>query len=428
VGHVTPTPAGTFRANWRDPSGRQKAKTFKTKKEAKAFLAEIEGAKNRGTYVSPHAGRQRFGPYAKRWLSARNAELTTAARDASIMRTHVIPRWGQVPLGKIDHLGIQAWVTELGERLAPATVGECSRLVSGVLRSAVRDCLIGANPCEGVRLPRRRKKDGEGVTLTPAVLTGQLLPAMPVRHRALVALAGGTGLRWGECVGLRWSAVDWSGWDRACDAHERAFCARCVGNHEITVRVLRVAVEVAGTVTVKPYPKTRAGRRSVPVPSFVASHLHGYRDAYPAGPAGEIFTNLAGGPLRRTQFRSRVWRPALVRAGLLGKVVEVGPYKYRATWADRVGVEWSAEFTTERDAVAHVANRAAGGLRFHDLRHSYATWLVSRGLPVNDVKEVMGHENASTTLNRYTHGSEGRGRRVLGAFADDLLAPNEDDE
>jgi integrase len=41
--------------------------------------------------------------------------------------------------------------------------------------------------------------------------------------------------------------------------------------------------------------------------------------------------------------------------------------------------------------------------KFHDLRHCYATWLVSDGVPVNVVQAVMRHEQASTTLNRYTH-------------------------
>ena len=134
-----------------------------------------------------------------------------------------------------------------------------------------------------------------------------------------------------------------------------------------------------------------------------------------------MFTNTAGGPLRRTLFRSRVWRPALVRAGLLGAVAETGPGKWHATWTDAAGVEWSAEFITEREAVAHVARKAAGGLRFHDLRHSYATWLVSRGVPVNDLQRAMGHERASTTLDRYTHRSVHRGEHVRSAFADDSL-------
>lgn len=80
---------------------------------------------------------------------------------------------------------------------------------------------------------------------------------------------------------------------------------------------------------------------------FVVEYLTGYRNAYLPGPAGEVFRNSAGGPLRRTQFRARVWRPALVRAGLLGNVVNTGPYRWRATWLDKDGVERSAEFTTE---------------------------------------------------------------------------------
>ena len=47
--------------------------------------------------------------------------------------------------------------------------------------------------------------------------------------------------------------------------------------------------------------------------------------------------------------------------------------------------------------------RAAARLWFHDLRHSYATWLVSDGVPINVVSRLMGHEQISTTLNRYTH-------------------------
>ncbi|MFU8875792.1 tyrosine-type recombinase/integrase [Micromonospora sp. SL4-19] len=160
-----------------------------------------------------------------------------------------------------------------------------------------------------------------------------------------------------------------------------------------TIEVVRVAVEVARTVTIKPYPKSRAGRRTVPVPDFAAELLAAHREAFPAGPRGEVFTNSSAGPLRRTLLRARVWRPSLVRAGLLGDVSRLGHFKWRAAWVNTGGVKWSAEFTTEREAVAHVAKMTPGGLRFHDLRHSYATELVSRGVPVNDVQAVMGHEN-----------------------------------
>ncbi|MEU0156921.1 tyrosine-type recombinase/integrase [Micromonospora fulviviridis] len=55
-------------------------------------------------------------------------------------------------------------------------------------------------------------------------------------------------------------------------------------------------------------------------------------------------------------------------------------------------------------------------MRFHDLRHAYATWLVTDGVPINLVQRVMGHEQASTTLNRYTHTPDDYAARVLAAF------------
>jgi integrase len=407
MGHIIQTPAGGYRANWRDAAGRQRAKTFRTKREAGAYLAEVETTLNRGRYVDPHAGRIRFADYARRWLAARNDEITTAARDASIMRNHVVPRWGSTPLAKIDHLAAQQWVTELGETLSPATVTECFRLTSAVMKTAVRDRLIGHNPCEGVRLTRRRRTDTDDRVIGRHDLVTQLLPAVPARYGALVALAGGTGLRWGECVGLRWDAVD-----LAAGA----------------VRVVRVAVEVSGHVSDKPYPKSRASRRVVPLPSFVAELLAAHRRIYADGRSGLVFTSRTGEALRRGTFRARIWRPSLVRAGLLGKVVEVGKDKFMARWQDRSGREQSKEFTTRPAASAHIVKHAHGGLRFHDLRHSYATWLVSAGVPINDVSAVMGHEQTSTTLDRYTHPSQDRDRRVRSVFADFLLTPPPDDD
>lgn len=396
MGHISKTPGGSFRANWRDPAGRQKAKTFSTRKEASAFLAEITASLNRGTYISPAAGKTKFGTYAVTWLDARNNERTTIARDRSIMYTHVLPRWETTALGRIDHSAVQAWVTELSARLAPATVARCLQLTSGVFKAAIRDRLIPINPCEGVKLPAQRRSDSSMRVLTHDQFAA-LLAVLPGRHQALVALGAGTGLRWGELVGLRLDAIDL---DRA------------------TLHVIRTLTEVAGNVQVKPYPKSRAGRRVVPIPGFALVELRRHLTAFPPVD-GFVFTNSAGGPLRRTLFRARIWRPSLVRAGLLGDVTQTSPATWRATWEDSEDTTHLAEFATEKAAVAHVARYCAGPCpRFHDVRHSFATWLVSDGVPVNDVAKVMGHEQTSTTLNRYTHPSPAYINRIRDAFAD----------
>ncbi|MER5702603.1 tyrosine-type recombinase/integrase [Micromonospora sp. NPDC002296] len=65
-------------------------------------------------------------------------------------------------------------------------------------------------------------------------------------------------------------------------------------------------------------------------------------------------------------------------------------------------------------------------MRFHDLRHAYATWLVTDAVPINLAQRVMGHEQASTTLNRHTHTPDDYAARVLEAFdgsAASLLPP-----
>lgn len=163
--------------------------------------------------------------------------------------------------------------------------------------------------------------------------------------------------------------------------------------------------------------------RLMPLAGILDHHVK----AYPPNSDRLIFTNSAGGPLRRTLFRSRVWRPALVRAGLLGDVTQTDTGTWRGMWEDSTDTTHHAEFRTEREAVAHVARHCAGPCpRFHDLRHSFATWLVSDGVPINDVSKVMGHEQTSTTLNRYTHPSLTYVNRVRDVFADFPLTGDND--
>ncbi|MEV4522662.1 site-specific integrase [Micromonospora tulbaghiae] len=408
MGHIVKTPAGTYRANWRDATGRQKAKTFRTKREASAFLAETEASVSRGSYVDPSAGRTKFSAYADRWLLSRSVEATTLAAWSSRLRARLLPYWGGWQLGKIDHLAVQEWVTQLGKQVAPATVASCFSLFSSILGSAVRSRLIAFNPCEGVRLPAQRKRAGGVQTISQSEVTDRLLPAVPEWHRALVAAAAGAGLRWGECLGLRWGCVDLT---------------------SSTLVVERVVIEVDGHLFDKPYPKSAKSRRSVPLAPFLEQTLQRHRELVAHSPDDRVFTNYEGGSMLRSNFRRQIWRPSLVRAGLLGQVAEVAPSRFRATWSDRDGAQWSAEFPTEREASACVATKAAGGLRFHDLRHCYATWLVSSGVPVNIVQAVMGHEQASTTLNRYTHTPADfheSVRKVFGGFADDPLTTKDD--
>lgn len=406
MGHINKTPAGSFRANWRDPAGDQKAKSFKTRKEAAAYLAEIEDSINKGTYIDPRKGKLLFDHHALNWLESRHVEVRTHERTLSVMRTHLLPAWSGWPLAKIEHLKVQEWVNALSRKLSPASVAKCHRTLSMLMASAVRARLIPFNPCEGVKLPSAHKPQRPAQAISRKEFFKQLLPAVPTSHRALVALPAGTGLRWGECVGLTWSAIDLE---------------------DCTLRVAQVVIESGGARSVKRSPKSRAGMRTVPIPDFLLRELTALKATRLAhDPAALVFTTRTGQPPLRSTFRREVWRPALVRAGLLGSVVEIGQGKWRAEWTDDSDLLVTKYFATEDEAVGHVAAHAPGGLRFHDLRHSYATWLVSDGVPVNIVQKVMGHESASTTLNLYTHAPNQFEKRIKDVFEDpddDSLTP-----
>jgi len=319
---IRKTPAGNWRASWRDPGGRQVSKTFPTKREATAFLAKMTTTMSAGAYISPHAGRVLFGDHAREWMKTWNTEATTTARDTSVMRNHVLAKWESWPLTKIDHMAVQGWITDLGSRLSPATLVQCRRLTSGVLRSALRNRLIAANPCDGVRIPARRTQDTDEHVIDRTVFRSTLLPVVPDRYRGLVAVGGGAGLRWGEAAGLCADALDLDG-------------AR--------LRVIRTVIEVSGHTSFKPFPKTTAGRRTVPVPRWLVALLREHLEHYPRGEAGVVFANQVGGAYRRTLFRTRVWRPALVRAGLLGHVEPDGD-KFHGEWTDAAGLPGSAMF------------------------------------------------------------------------------------
>ncbi len=176
----------------------------------------------------------------------------------------------------------------MSKRLSPATVAECRRLTAAVLRSAVRNRLIAYNPCDDIRVPKRRKKDTDEQVIARDVFRHKLLPAVPDRYRGMVAVAGGAGLRWGEAAGLCADAVD-------LDAGR--------------LRVIRTVVEVSGHTRFKGYPKSTAGRRTIPLPGWLVEILREHIEQYGYGEADLLFANGVGGAHRRTLFRARSLAP-----------------------------------------------------------------------------------------------------------------------
>lgn len=224
---------------------------------------------------------------------------------------------------------------------APGSVEVVYRWVAAIFKAAVGDQLIGASPCNRIALPKR--EDGEVVPLT-AFQVQQMADACPDRYRALVVVvvvvvAAGTGLRQGECFGLSVDRVDF--------LHRQ-------------VRVNRQLIGVRAGVPEFGPPKSKAGFRTVPLPDVVSTVLAEHLARYRRGSSDLIFTSSYGTPLRRNTA-GEMWHRAAGKADL---------------------PEWAT---------------------FHDLRHFYASLLISRGCSVKTVQRRLDHQSAMETLDTYGH-------------------------
>lgn len=322
-------------ATWRDPDGRRHSKTFERQVDAQRWLTEVEGDKLQGRYVDPSGAKTLFEERFRTWSATTvNLRPSTRARDESYARSLILPTFGRLPLGAIDHDLIQAWVAQLvADGKAPATVHRAHQILSKVIRSAVKARLIPANPCDDTELPRIEREEQR--FLTPAEVAS-LADHMDPRYRAFVLLGSYGGLRAGEAFGLRRKRLDLL---------------------RGTIDVAETLVEVKGVHHFGP-PKTRAGRRVVPLPRSVVDVL----TEHTAGLAPDdlVFTSPKGEPVRLSLFRRRHWAPAVAAAGL-------------------------------------------EPLRIHDLRHTAVAFWIAAGANPNEVKARAGHTSVTTVLDRYGH-------------------------
>jgi hypothetical protein len=119
---------------YRDPAGRQRTKVFDRKIDAERYLTTTEAAKLSGSYVDPRRAAVSVGEFAKKWKAAQaHLKPSTRERYASLLREHVEPRWGRVPLSEVAHSDVQAWVSDLAEKRSASAAIKAHRVLSLVL-------------------------------------------------------------------------------------------------------------------------------------------------------------------------------------------------------------------------------------------------------------------------------------------------------
>ncbi len=345
------TPAGAVRyfVRLRGPTGRQYARSFKTKREAQQFQATELADRARGTWLDPQASRISFSAWADEWLhsSGPRWKTRTAAKHEMAMRAHWVPALGTQTLETLTPRIIQAAVSTVAADHSPSSVQTYYGTLRACLSDAVENDLLGRTPCRGVKLPA--KSIVQKRVVTPAELH-RLADAVGDDWRALVYLGGVVGLRFGEAVALRPYDVD-------LDAG--------------TVSIRRTIVDDDGRLEIG-VPKTAAAVRSLAMPEPMTQELRDHIARLDLNEDELLFADAFGGPLRRSNFRSRVFIPAVKQAGL-------------------------------------------DGLTFHGLRHSAATQWVSHGLDPRTVQHRLGHSDPRLVLQLYAHAVSEADQRAANA-------------
>lgn len=291
-----------FQARWRTHDGRERSATFATADEAVAHLLAVRSGEHRDSPAT-------VGEWFTRWRAHAHAQArpSTLARDDSYLHTHFLPRFGGALIAEVTPWDLQQWVTHLTTKLAPASVHKVHSAASKVFTAAALGGDITTNPAREVKLPAIPDVEARFLTTTELARLDAALATRSPEWSEVVPLLADAGLRIGELAALRVRDLDLPAG---------------------TVQIRQTLVEVRGTIHLGP-PKSRHGRRVVPTLTTQTCELLAERvERLQLETEDPLFAGPRGGLLRPALFRRRIFAPAVITAGLSGKVT---PHTLRHT-------------------------------------------------------------------------------------------------
>ena len=339
--------------------GKRVRKTFygATAEEVGAKLLEARSKAARGVPIRANE-RGTVAKYLARWLETRKASIRPAsyASYESIVRVHVIPAIGSRQLARLTPQHVSAVTAALAAKRSGTTARGVRKVVSAALRDAMEEGLIARNVAAISKAPHAEPKPIEALTPAEARTLLDHVAGDPLR-RALWMTLLLTGLRRGEALGLAWSG-----------------CDLVAGTASIT----RTLIAVRGRA-IEGEPKTRAGRRTIPLPASLVDLLRGVQAA---------------------QFRAHASRWVFADPTTGG---QLHPHTVSDWW---------------------VADVKAAGLphrKLHSTRHTFASWAAAGGTSVRDVADMLGHADPGVTLKMYQRSFESTKRDASDRVASRLL-------
>ena len=351
----------------RDDKGKRRRKFVSvkgTKAQAQRKLRELLTSVDKGMPLD--TSKATVTAFLETWLTD-YAETNTAPRTVEGYRekiwAYILPHFGDVPLVKLTPQHVQSLYREmLGRGLSPRTVLQTHRILREALKHGVKWGLLLRNVCDAVDPPKPRSK--EMTALDTAGVEKFLDTAFNTPYGAFFFLAIYTGLRRGELLGLRWSAV------------------------KLKARSLSVTETIQrlnGQGLVSSEPKTKRSRRLVSLPPDALALLTGLkvkqredREAVGLGwsESDYVFSHSDGRPFH--------------------------PDTVTHSFAEII----------KRSGLPH--------LRLHDLRHTHATMMMEQGVNPKIVSERLGHASVVITLDTYSHVSPGLQEEAAIRFGEGL--------
>jgi integrase len=331
----------TYVVVYRDAAGRQRKETARTLNDARALKRRRESGD-----TNP-AGNLAFAQYALEWIDRHPARNSTRDDYRNHLERWIVPFIGEKrKLADVSPLLVNQLAAHLrgaqgrSGPLADSTIATILKPLRACLAQAKAEGLIAHNPTQGLRLPKRETIDDRDEDVVRALSRDQLatfLQLVPDRHRLLFRFLAATGVRISELTAVHWRHLELNG----TSPHVRVRRAYVRGRMEP--------------------PKTRHGRREVPLSPTLVDELRAWHKAT-EWPRDEdlVFPGLTGQPLNYGNLPHRVLVPT----------------------AQEAGVPW---------------------IGFHTFRHTCASLLFDQGRNAKQVQRWLGHHSAAFTLDTYVH-------------------------
>ncbi|CEG31417.1 site-specific integrase [Peribacillus simplex] len=332
----------------KDSSGKRQIKKkrgFKTEKEAKNALAALMTDINKGNYVEP--SKLSYSVYIDDWLKDKKISVKKSTHESykALIEKHIIPALGDTKLSDITSRQIQSFIRDLflTEELSDESIQKIYMIVKNSLNSAVKFELLAKNVCEKVERPKVQKKE---MKVWDVEEIQHFLKVAEGDHSyMLFHLAVTTGMRMSEILGLRWKNVD-------------------LDNGVIYVKEQLERYSHNFTNV-----KTKASNRNISISETTVQAL-------------------------------RKQRKMILQEKLMSSSEE---YKdLNLVCPTSVGTPY---LPSNLSKIFKRLTKTSGNkpIRFHDLRHSFATMLLSQSVNPKIVSEILGHSSSKITLDVYTH-------------------------